>query len=54
MLARTIAEDLRYAIGKARYLLGDKLNEVEVAAQYDVSRNTLREAFAPLLWWYPR
>ena len=48
MLARTIAEDLRDAIGKARYLLGDKLNEVEVAAQYDVSRNTLREAFATL------
>lgn len=33
---------------KARYLPGDKLNEVEVAAQYDVSRNTLREAFATL------
>ena len=49
MLARTIAEDLRYAIGKARYLPGDKLNEVEVAAQYDDSRNTLREAFAPPL-----
>ena len=48
MLASTIAEDLRDAIGKARYLLGDKLNEVEVAAQYDVSRNTLREAFATL------
>ena len=48
MFASTIAEDLRDAIGKARYLLGDKLNEVEVAAQYDVSRNTLREAFATL------
>lgn len=46
MLASTIAEDLGDTVGKARYLPGDKLNEVEVAAQYDVSRNTLREAFA--------
>ncbi|MFH0411251.1 GntR family transcriptional regulator [Corynebacterium sp. L4756] len=48
MLASSIAEDLRAAIAGARYLPGDKLNEVAVASHYKVSRNTLREAFVTL------
>lgn len=49
MLAQNVAEAIRQAISDGQFLPGQRLNEVEVAAQFEVSRNTLREAFAMLV-----
>lgn len=48
MRAQHLAAQLRSDISDARFAPGDQLQEVHIAQRYDVSRNTLREAFAML------
>lgn len=48
MLAQQLAQQLRHDISDALYAPGEQLQEVHVASRYEVSRNTLREAFAVL------
>lgn len=48
MLVHAVLAELRYAISRGEFRPGEKLNEVAVASHFDVSRNTLREAFAVL------
>ncbi len=48
MRAHNIVASLREAISAGRYAPGQKLNEEVLSAEYEVSRNTLREAFGTL------
>lgn len=48
MLSQTVAAGLRDAISRGEYQPGQQLSEVKVAARFECSRNTLREAFARL------
>lgn len=48
MRAHNVQAQLHSAISRGEFLPGQKLNEVAMAARFDVSRNTLREAFAVL------
>ena len=49
MLAKKTAATIRGEISDGVYSPGQSLNEVHIAAEYNVSRNTLREAFAMLV-----
>ncbi|AWB82187.1 GntR family transcriptional regulator [Corynebacterium yudongzhengii] len=49
MLVTDTAREIRRRISDGDYDPGAKLNEVALAAEYDVSRNTLREAFVMLM-----
>lgn len=48
MRAETVASALRHAISGGQYRPGQQLVEAELTASYEVSRNTLREAFRML------
>ena len=48
MLAQNVASEVRRAISRGEFSPGQKLNEVALAERFEVSRNTLREAFAML------
>lgn len=48
MRAHKLVTSLREAISAGKYAPGQKLNEEVLSAEYDVSRNTLREAFGTL------
>lgn len=48
MLAQNVASEVRRAISRGEFSPGLKLNEVALAERFEVSRNTLREAFAML------
>ena len=43
-LAHRVEEQLRRQIVKGEYVAGSRLNEVEIAAAFDVSRGPVREA----------
>lgn len=47
-LAHRVEEQLRRQIVKGEYLAGSRLNEVEIAAAFDVSRGPVREALQRL------
>lgn len=48
MLAQYVATRIRADISDGKFMPGQQLNEVRAAQHYEVSRNTLREAFAML------
>jgi len=47
-ISQRVSEELRMQIAEGVFLPGERVNEAEVAAAFEVSRNTLREAFAEL------
>lgn len=49
MLAQNVSAEIRRAISRGEFAPGQKLNEVALAERFEVSRNTLREAFASLI-----
>ena len=48
MRSTEVTSDIRRAIASGRFAPGEKLNELALAKQLEVSRNTLRESFATL------
>ncbi|WP_295644395.1 GntR family transcriptional regulator [uncultured Corynebacterium sp.] len=48
MRSTEVTSDIRRAIASGRFTPGEKLNELALAKQLEVSRNTLRESFATL------